>query len=205
MYKREKPFCTNVASHSAPNQFTILSIYKKLISSSPRRWLVSERTVCSCTLRPRSWLLPGCCQYEYICDFLLYWYIFVMILYQYIDKWLPYLWYRVTVKNSNHNVFFKFVLFKRIMILGQLWWCWTQWRQWKQKRTSHLNDAASNCGGSHGFSVRQTSTMIKSAAILSQCQWSSEVPQFYCNFHVMIKSAAILTNINDDQQRRILS
>ena len=40
----------------------------------------------------------------------------------------------------------------------------------KQKRTSHLNDAASNCGGSHGFSVRQTSTMVKSAAILSQFQ-----------------------------------
>ena len=28
MYEREKPFCTNVASHSAPNQFTISSIYK---------------------------------------------------------------------------------------------------------------------------------------------------------------------------------
>ena len=103
------PFCTK-----SIHNFKYL---RKLISCSPRRWLVSERTVCSCTLRPRSWLLPGCCQYEYICDFLLYWYIFVMILYQYIDKWLPYLWYRVTVKNSNHNVFFKFVLFKRIIIL----------------------------------------------------------------------------------------
>ena len=75
----------------------------------------------------------------------------------------------------------------------------------KQKRASHLNDAASNCGGSHGFSVRQTSTMIKSAAILSQWQWLSEVSQFYHDFYVMIKSAAILTNINDDQKCRILS
>ena len=66
-----KSLCTNVASNFALVQFTISSIYKKLISSSPRRWLVSERTVCSCTLRPRSWLLPGCCQYEYICDFLI--------------------------------------------------------------------------------------------------------------------------------------
>ena len=37
----------------------------------------------------------------------------------------------------------------------------------KQKRASHLNDAASNCGGSHGFSVRQTSMMIRWVTILS--------------------------------------
>ena len=57
------PFCTK-----SIHNFKYL---QKLISCSPRRWLVSERTVCSCTLRPRSWLLPGCCQYEYICDFLI--------------------------------------------------------------------------------------------------------------------------------------
>ena len=45
-------------------------------------------------------------------------------------------------------------------------------------------------------------TNFKSAAILSQWQWSPEVSQFYHDFYVMIKSAAILPNINYDQKCR---